>query len=71
MAAPSKAVRHLAYTERALLTATGQRRADLLAIAEHLRGQLAGRCVRCGRAIQADESVAAGLGSHCRKAAAS
>jgi hypothetical protein len=26
-------------------------------------------CTRCGRAIESDESVAAGLGSHCRQVA--
>lgn len=65
MAAPSKAVRHLAYCDQALLTATGQRRADLLAKAEHLRGQLAGRCVRCGRTLTDPESIARGVGPDC------
>lgn len=69
-AAPTKAARHLAYCEQALRTATGQRRTDLLAKAEHLRGQLAGRCARCGRKIEAAESLARGLGSYCAKDAA-
>jgi len=28
-----------------------------------------GHCARCGRTLEADESVASGLGSHCRRKA--
>lgn len=70
MTAPTKAAKHLRWAEEALLTATGQRRTDLLAKAEHLRGQLDGRCRMCGREIEAKDSVAIGLGSHCARMAA-
>lgn len=59
------AAARLAYADKALLTATGQRRADLLAKAERLRTQLAGHCTRCGRAA---EHLVGGLGSTCVRA---
>lgn len=66
----TKARRHLSYCLAELLTATGQRHADLLAKAEHLRTQLAGRCRECGRTLTDADSVARGIGPECRKAAA-
>jgi len=56
-----------AYIAGALITATGQRRTDLLAKAEHLRGELAGHCSRCGRAAG---HLIGGLGSTCARVAA-
>lgn len=70
MTAPTKAAKHLRWAEEALLTATGQRRSDLLAKAEHLRGQLDGRCRSCGRKIEAADSLARQLGPYCAKDAA-
>lgn len=65
----AKATRHLAYTEQALLAATGQRRTDLLAKADYLRATLVGRCTSCGRQLQDPVSVARSIGPECVKAA--
>ncbi len=62
--------RQLAYCLSALPSATGQRRADLEEKAAHLRRVLAGHCQQCGRHLTDPTSIAAGLGSHCRKHAA-
>ena len=59
--------RRLDYIEGALPTATGPRRADLEAKASECRQVLAVSCRRCGRTIDAPESMAAGLGSTCRR----
>ena len=59
--------RRLDYIEQALPTATGPRRADLEAKAAECRQVLAASCRRCHRSIDAPESLAAGLGSTCRR----
>jgi len=62
--------RNLRYceTELAKPDLTDVRRATLEEKADFYRRHLAEHCSRCGRPIEADESIATGLGSTCRQA---
>lgn len=61
--------RFLAYCNRELLRddLPDERRQVLEGKAEFYRSHLRNTCMRCGRPIEAPESIASGLGSTCRQ----